>query len=170
MEMYCTAATVVFRYSCSGFHRQKTSGGSASGSGEKTEGQPKRNLNHEFATPRVKSAAKSRKAVALLNSIVDAKDDLLKQAIVSMDRSTRNHLISKNNDFVKFVSTPFASRQLYVRNTVVYFGFQYPSSISRTTKHKAIGSIEVKIPAGIWGVSPDHTVSAYLTECSAVAT
>lgn len=66
-------------------------------------GQSKRAVNHDFATPRVKSAAKSRKAVALLNKIVDAKDDLLKNAIVSMDKSARNHLISKNNDFVKFV-------------------------------------------------------------------
>lgn len=91
----------------SGTHKQQ--GKRKDGEGSTENAVRPNGLNHDFATPRVKSAAKSRKAVSLLNSIVDAKDDLLKEAIVSMDRSARNHLISKNNDFVKFVSVPLHS-------------------------------------------------------------
>lgn len=84
----------------SGIYRQKKSKDQAA------PGAHPDTKEHDFATPRVKSAAKSRKAVTLLNSIVDTKDDLLKEAIVSMDHKARNHLISKNNDFIKFVSAP----------------------------------------------------------------
>lgn len=87
----------------SGFHRQRKCI-EAADSGDKAGGRPSDGQKRDFVTPRVKSAAKSRRAVALLNSIVDAKDKLLKEVIVSMDRSARNHLISKSNDFVKFVS------------------------------------------------------------------
>lgn len=96
----------------SGIHRQKK----PKGSGE-ARAQPNSKA-HDIATPRVKSAAKSRKAVALLNSIVDAKDDLLKEAIVSMDHKARNHLISKNNDFVKFVSVPSYSTLLSLQASI----------------------------------------------------
>lgn len=91
----------------SGTHKQQ--GKRKGGEGSRGAAVQPKGLNHDFATPRVKSATKSRKAVSLLNSIVDAKDDLLKEAIVSMDRSARNRLISKNNDFVKFVSVPLHS-------------------------------------------------------------
>lgn len=56
-------------------------------------------------TPRVKSAAKSRQAVALLNKIVGEKDSLLKDAISNMERKEKTLLTNKNNDFLKFVST-----------------------------------------------------------------
>lgn len=84
----------------SGTHKQR---GQGKGKNSEVEVRPK-GLNHDFATPRVKSAAKSRRAVLLLNSIVDAKDNLLKEAIIAMDHKTRNFIISKNNDFIKFVS------------------------------------------------------------------
>ncbi|CAM9891377.1 unnamed protein product, partial [Choristocarpus tenellus] len=58
--------------------------------------------NHEFATPRVKSAAKSRDAISVLNSVVDTKDRILKEAICSLDPKQRNRLIVGRNDFVKF--------------------------------------------------------------------
>lgn len=64
-------------------------------------------LDHEFATPRVKSAAKSREAVLQLNNIVYTKDNLLRKAIVSMDHKMRNALVTRNNDFIKFVSACF---------------------------------------------------------------
>lgn len=56
-------------------------------------------------TPRVKSAAKSRQAVTLLNKIVGEKDSLLKRAISNMERKEKTLLTNKNNDFLKFVST-----------------------------------------------------------------
>ncbi|CAM9707759.1 unnamed protein product, partial [Scytosiphon promiscuus] len=59
-------------------------------------------VDHAFVTPRVKSAAKSREAVSLLNQIVVKKDGLLKKAIENMDRKEKTLLTNQNNDFLKF--------------------------------------------------------------------
>lgn len=84
----------------SGTHKQR---GPGKGNGSSGQAAAK-TLDHAFVTPRVKSAAKSRQAVSLLNEIVSSKDRLLKKAIESMERKERTLLTSKNNDFLKFVS------------------------------------------------------------------
>lgn len=84
----------------SGTHKQKDQG---KRKGSTRQAAPK-TLDHAFVTPRVKSAAKSRQAVSLLNKIVSEKDRLLKKAIETMERKERTLLTSKNNDFLKFVS------------------------------------------------------------------
>lgn len=63
-------------------------------------------------TSRVKSAAKSRQAVSLLNQIVSERDSLLKDAIQGMERKEKAKLTNKNNDFLKFVSDCLVSRVL----------------------------------------------------------
>lgn len=102
----CSAdSTFAFALSSVGFvsgtHKQKDDG---KGNGSNGQAPPK-TLDHAFVTPRVKSAAKSRQAVALLNKIVGEKDSLLKRAISNMERKEKTLLTSKNNDFLKFVST-----------------------------------------------------------------
>eukprot|EP00903_Cladosiphon_okamuranus_P009917 g9414.t3 len=82
----------------SGTHKQRDQ---AKGSETRGPSAPK-TLDHAFVTPRVKSAAKSREAVSLLNKIVSEKDSLLKKAIETMERKERTLLTSKNNDFLKF--------------------------------------------------------------------
>lgn len=69
-----------------------------------SEQEATKTLDHAFVTPRVKSAAKSRKAVSLLNQIVREKDSLLKKAIEGMERKEKAILTNANNDFLKFVS------------------------------------------------------------------
>ena len=86
----------------SGTHKQKDPG-KQNGSGGQAA---RKTVDHAFVTPRVKSAAKSRQAVSVLNEIVSKKDLLLKKAIENMERKERTLLTSKNNDFLKFVSIP----------------------------------------------------------------
>lgn len=93
---------IVVRNYYSGTHKQRDQGTRNESSGQSA---PK-TLDHAFVTPRVKSAAKSRQAVSLLNKIVSEKDSLLKKAIETMERKERTLLTSKNNDFLKFVSAP----------------------------------------------------------------
>lgn len=89
----------------SGTHKQREHG---KGDGSSKQPPPK-SLDHAFVTPRVKSAAKSRQAVSLLNQIVGEKDTLLKDAIQGMERKDKALLTSKNNDFLKFVSSSMCS-------------------------------------------------------------
>lgn len=85
----------------SGTHKQKNKGKAKA---IRAHAELKR-VDHAFVTPRVKSAAKSREAVSLLNQIVVKKDRLLKKAIENMDRKEKTLLTSQNNDFLKFVSS-----------------------------------------------------------------
>lgn len=99
-------STIFCMSSCdSGTHKQKDQEKRSRPSGQAAPNT----LDHAFVTPRVKSAAKSRQAVSLLNKIVSEKDRLLKGAIESMERKEKILLTSKNNDFLKFVSGPPAS-------------------------------------------------------------
>ncbi|CAN0510344.1 unnamed protein product [Ectocarpus sp. 12 AP-2014] len=117
----------------SGTHKQREHG---KGDGSSKQPPPK-SLDHAFVTPRVKSAAKSRQAVSLLNRIVGEKDTLLKDAIQGMERKDKALLTSKNNDFLKFEAQRAKQREEFRQTKNNRTVAEHPHATKRIRQQEA---------------------------------
>ncbi|CAM9135218.1 unnamed protein product [Ectocarpus fasciculatus] len=124
---------IVRRNHENGTHKQREHG---NGDGSSKQPPPK-SLDHAFVTPRVKSAAKSRQAVSLLNQIVGEKDTLLKDAIQGMERKDKALLTSKNNDFLKFEAQRAKQRQEFRQTKNNRTVAEHPHATKRIRQQEA---------------------------------
>ncbi|CAM9108664.1 unnamed protein product, partial [Hapterophycus canaliculatus] len=117
----------------SGTHKQKNQ---RKDKGSRAQAEPKR-VDHAFVTPRVKSAAKSREAVSLLNQIVVKKDRLLKKAIENMDRKEKTLLTNQNNDFLKFEAQRAQQREEFRLAKKTKTCVEHPHATRRVRQQEA---------------------------------
>ncbi|CAN0321501.1 unnamed protein product [Pylaiella littoralis] len=117
----------------SGIHKQKDQGKGIEPDG-KAATKP---LDHAFVTSRVKSAAKSRQAVSLLNQIVSERDSLLKDAIQGMERKEKAKLTNKNNDFLKFEAQRAKQREEFRQTKKTKIVAEHPHATKRVLHQEA---------------------------------